>query len=323
MNLYVKTKSKDNKLYYFQKEFIKNKALFAMILPGVLFFLMFNYLPMFGVLIAFKDMKFFTNNFIINFFKSQWVFLDNFKFFIQTPDAFIITRNTILYNLVFILIGNFIAVTFAICLNEIRSRSIVKLYQSVMLLPYFLSWVVLSYILYSFLNPDLGFINKQVLQGLGIQPVLWYGEVKYWPFILFLMNTLKYAGYNTIIYLAAITTINPEYYEASTVDGASKFQQLIRITLPLLSGTIIVIVLLGIGRIFNADFGLFYQVPMGSGALFNVTNVIDTYVFRALRQTGDIGMSSAAGFYQSIVGFICIMTVNWIIKKYDAEKALI
>ncbi|MBC8080659.1 MAG: sugar ABC transporter permease [Gorillibacterium sp.] len=306
----------------FVKEFIKNKALFLMILPGTLLFLILNYLPMPGVLIAFKDMKFFSNNLFTNFFRSDWILFENFKFFINSPDAFLITRNTILYNLAFIVIGNVIAVVFSIMLDEVRNKHFVKFYQSSLLLPYILSWIILSYILYGFLSPDLGFINKGILEPLGIHPIMWYSETKYWPYILFLLNTLKYTGYNTIIYLSAITSIDESYYEAAAIDGASKMQQIRKITVPMLSGIVIVMVLLGIVRIFNSDFGLFFLTPMESGALFDVTNVIDTYVFRALRGTGDIGMSAAAGLYQSAMGFICIMTANWLVKRYDSEKAL-
>lgn len=317
-----KALKKTNSERSFITEFIKNKALFLMVLPGALLFLILNYIPMIGVLIAFKDMRFFSNNLFTNFLQSKWVFFENFKFFIDTPDAFIITRNTILYNLCFIIIGNLIAVAFAIFMDEIRNKYFVKFYQSAILLPYFLSWIVFSYIVYSFLSPDLGFVNKGLLEPLGIEPIMWYGETKYWPIILFLSNTLKYTGYNTIIYLAAITSIDAGYYEAASIDGANKMQQIRKITIPMLSGIVIVMILLGIGRIFNSDFGLFFQVPMESGALFNVTNVIDTYVFRALRGTGDIGMSSAAGLYQSIMGFLCIIGANWLIKKYDREKAI-
>ncbi|MFD2615306.1 ABC transporter permease [Paenibacillus gansuensis] len=306
----------------FFREFRRNKALFLMVLPGALLFFLLSYLPMPGVLIAFKDMKFFSSNLFVNFFDSEWVLFDNFQFFINSPDAFIITRNTILYNLAFIVLGNVFAVGLAILLDEIKSKYFVKAYQSALLMPYILSWIILSYILYAFLSPDLGFINKRILEPMGLPSVMWYSETKYWPYILFLLNTIKYTGYNTIIYLAAIAAIDESYYEAAAMDGANKLQQIRKITVPMLSGIIIVMILLGIGRIFNSDFGLFFLTPMESGPLFNVTNVIDTYVFRALRGTGDIGMSAAAGLYQSIMGFICIVTVNWLIKRYDPEKAI-
>ncbi|WNR44532.1 ABC transporter permease subunit [Paenibacillus roseipurpureus] len=306
----------------FFRELNRNKALFLMVLPGAFLFLLLSYLPMPGVLIAFKDMKFFSSNLFTNFFQSKWVFFDNFKFFISSPDAYIITRNTILYNISFIVLGNVFAVVFAIMLDEIKSKYFVKTYQSAFLLPYILSWIILSYILYAFLSPDLGFVNRSILEPMGLPSVMWYSETKYWPFILFLLNTLKYTGYNTIIYLAAIAAIDESYYEAAAMDGASKMQQISKITVPMLSGIVIVMILLGVGRIFNSDFGLFFLTPMESGSLFNVTNVIDTYVFRALRGTGDIGMSAAAGLYQSVMGFVCIMTVNMLIKKFDSDKAI-
>ena len=293
-----------------------------MVLPGTVLFLILNYLPMVGILLAFKDMRFTSDNFFLNFWNSRWTFFENFRYLFESPDAFLITRNTLLYNLAFIALGNALAVTLAILLDEIRSRVWGRFYQSALLVPYFLSWIALSYILYAFLNPSLGFINKSILLPLGMPTVSWYGEADVWPGILILMNLIKYTGYNVIIYLAAITAIDGGFYEAAAIDGAKKLKQITSITIPLISPVIIVLVLLGVGRIFNADFGLFFQVPMESGALFDTTNVIDTYVFRALRQTGDLGMASAAGLYQSILGFVCIWIVNSLIKKYDPEKAL-
>lgn len=318
----MKYKKQKHRIKAFNKEFKKNKALFVMLLPGIILILLINYLPMAGVFVAFKDMRFYSDNFIINFFKSKWIGFENFKFFINTPDAFTITRNTIGYNLAFIILGNLLALFFAICLNEIMHMKMAKFYQSTMLMPYFISWIVISYIVYGLLSTDLGLVNNSILVPLGKERIAWYTEPRYWPYILFIVNTIKTTGYNTIVYLAAITGISTEYYEAASIDGATKWQQTRYITLPQLSVVITIMILLGVGRIFNADFGLFYQVPMESGALFNVTNVIDTYVYRALRATGDIGMASAAGLYQSLCGFICIMVTNLIIRRYDKDKAL-
>ncbi|WAM31950.1 ABC transporter permease [Caldicellulosiruptor naganoensis] len=301
----------------FVKELNKNFPLFIMALPGVILLIAFSYLPLFGLIIAFKDVRY-----DVGILKSPWVGFKNFEFLFKTPDAFIITRNTLLYNLAFIVLGNLAAVATAIALSEMRARFMAKFYQSVMFLPYFLSWVVVAYMAFAFLSVDLGILNTLILPKLGIEPIAWYVEPKPWPVILILANLWKYTGYNAVIYLAAITGIDPEYYEAALIDGASKWQQIKHITLPLLSPLVVVLVLLGIGRIFYADFGLFYQLPMNSGALYDVTNVIDTYVYRTLMGMNDIGMASAASFYQSIMGFILVLTSNLIVRRLDPEKAL-
>ncbi len=288
-----------------------------MALPGILLLIAFNYLPMFGLIIAFKNL-----NFAKGFFRSDWYGFKNFEFFIRTPYAYTTTRNTILYNLVFIGLGTVFSVACALALHELRNRRTAKVYQSIMFLPYFLSWVVVSYLTFAFLSVDMGFFNKQLLPLLHIPPVEWYGETRFWPPILVLANLWKYSGYNSVIYLATIVGILPEYYEAATIDGASKFQQIRKITIPLISPVIIILVLLGIGRVFFADFGLFYQVPRNTGALFDVTNVIDTYVYRTLVISGDIGMASAAGLYQAVVGFILVLASNLIVRRVDPSKAL-
>ena len=301
----------------FFHELLKNRTLFLMALPGILLLFAFNYMPMFGLIIAFKNM-----NFTKGFFRSDWYGLKNFQFFINTPYAYTITRNTILYNLVFIGLGNIFAVACAIALHELRNRRTAKVYQSILFLPYFLSWVVVSYLVFSFLSVDMGLINKQILPVFHVPPIEWYGNTRYWPFILTFANLWKYTGYNSVIYLATIVGILPEYFEAATIDGASKLQQIRKITIPLISPVIIILVLLGIGRVFFADFGLFYQVPKNTGALFDVTNVIDTYVYRTLINSGDLGMSSAAGLYQAVVGFILVLASNLIVRRIDPSKAL-
>ncbi|OPJ58129.1 ABC transporter permease [Clostridium oryzae] len=306
----------------FLKELRKNKALFLMLTPGLLLLLIINYLPMIGTLIAFKDYKNEGNNFFESFMLSKWVGFNNFKFLLKSPDTFTITRNTICYNLVFIVVGTIFAVFLSIGINELRNKRTAKLYQSAMLLPYFLSWVVISFLFFGFLSVDKGIINKDILVPLGKKAIEWYSAPKYWPFILVFANLLKYSGYNCIIYLASLTGIDEELYEAAILDGATKWQQITKITIPLLSSVIIIMTLLAVGRIFNADFGLFFNVPMNSGPLFESTNVIDTYVYRGLMNNGDIGMSSAAGLYQSVVGFILILLANFIVRKIDKEKAL-
>ncbi|WP_239614800.1 ABC transporter permease [Cohnella mopanensis] len=299
------------------RTFVKYRSLWIMVLPGLIYLLINNYLPMFGTIIAFKDF-----NYTDGVWGSGWAGFKNFEFLFSTQDAYVITRNTLLYNAVFIVFNLVLALTVALLLNEIKRRYMQNVYQSVLLLPYLISFSIVGYLVYSFLSMDYGFINSAVLQKLGLPPVSWYMEAKYWPFILVLVNAWKYIGYSSVIYLAAMAGINQEYYEAARIDGANRWKQMTRITLPLIRPVIIVMTLLLIGRIFYADFGLFYQVTMNTGILLPTTNVIDTYVYRALIQTGDIGMSSAAGLFQSVVGFLLVFSVNLLIRKFDRENAL-
>lgn len=291
--------------------------LFLMMLPGLIYLLINNYLPMFGLIIAFKDV-----NFAKGILASDWVGFKNFEYLFKTRDAYVITRNTILYNGAFIVINLVVAVAVAILLNEIRSKLLSRFYQSVILLPHLISMVIVSYLVFSFLSIETGFLNKTVFPALGISEISWYTEAQYWPAILTLVNIWKHAGFYCVVYLAAIVGIDPEYYEAAKLDGASRWQQIRTITLPLITPVITMMTLLAIGRIFYSDFGLFYQVPMNAGALNETTNVIDTYVYRSLMQLGDIGMSSAAGLYQSIVGFVLVLLSNYIVRKINKENAL-
>lgn len=301
----------------FWKQMNRYKALWLMALPGIIYLLLNNYLPMFGTIIAFKNI-----NYAKGIWKSDWVGFKNFEYLFSTSDAFIITRNTLLYNTVFIVITLICSVSLAIMLNEVRKQMAKKFYQSALLLPYFLSAVIVAYLVYSLLSSEYGFLNKIVLPLFGQDPVSWYNEPKYWPYILVIVNTWKGVGYSCVIYIAAIVGIDNEYYEAAKIDGASKWQQIRHITVPLLMPVITTMVLLSIGRIFYADFGLFYQVPLDSGMLLPVTNVIDTYVYRGLLQLGDLGMSSAAGLYQSLVGFVLVLVSNAIVRKFNRDQAL-
>ncbi|AIW40051.1 MULTISPECIES: ABC transporter permease [Paenibacillus] len=299
------------------KKLWKYSSLYFMMLPGVAYLIINNYMPMYGLTIAFKDV-----NFAKGIWGSDWNGMDNFKFLFSSSDAYIITRNTILYNAAFIVIGLIVGVGTAILLNEIKNKLAVKFYQSVLLLPYLISMVLVSYLVYSLLSVNVGLMNKTILPALGIDPVSWYNEPKFWPFILVIVNLWKGIGFSCIVYLAAIIGIDKDYYEAAMLDGASKWQQIRKITVPLITPIIVMMTLLSIGRIFYSDFGLFYQVPMNSGALFSTTNVIDTYVFRALMQLGDIGMSAAAGLYQSVVGFILVILSNYTVRKINKDNAL-
>lgn len=294
-----------------------NLALLSMLIPGVIALIVFSYLPMFGIIIAFKDI-----NYAKGILGSNWIGLKNFAFLFKSPDAWTITRNVVLYNLAFIVLGTICSVAAAIALDRMRSRVAGRVYQAVMFLPYFLSWIVVATLVFSFLSVDLGFINRQILTPLGMKQVNWYIEPKIWPFILVCVNLWRYTGYNSVIYLASIAGIDPTYHEAASVDGATGWQQIRHITLPLLSPVVIILTLLAIGRIFFGDIGLFLQVPMNMGPLFPTTNVIDTYVYRTLINMGDIGMSSAAGLYQSVVGFVLVLASNLVVRRIDPDKSL-
>jgi putative aldouronate transport system permease protein len=301
----------------FWRKVLKDRYLLLMLVPGTIYLIINNYIPMFGTVVAFKSI-----NYALGYWKSPWVGFDNFKFLFNSSDAWVITRNTILYNLSFIALSLVCAVTFAILLNELKNKYLSNVYQSIMFLPYFLSAVVVGYLGYSMLSQEFGFLNNMILAPLGIQPISWYSEPKYWPFILPVVYIWKNIGYSIVIYLAAIIGIDKEYYEAAITDGATKWQLIKNITLPSIKPMMIILTLLGIGHILNADFGLFYQLPLDAGALYSTTNVIDTYVYRALLRLGDTGMSSAAGLYQSAVGFVLVVSVNFLVRKIDKENAL-
>lgn len=296
--------------------FKKQIPFFLMILPGMVYLIINNYIPLFGMVIAFKKI-----DFAKGIFKSPWVGLQNFEFLFKTDDAFVMTRNTILYNLAFIVLGTLFSVAVAILLNELRSKLARKFYQTVILLPYLISIIIVSYITYALLNTETGLFNG-ILERMGNSPVYWYSEKKYWPFILVFISMWKSVGYSAIVYLATITGIDQSLYEAASVDGAGRLVKIFKITLPLLKPTIITLILLSVGRIFYSDFGLFYQVPMNSGALYDVTQTIDTYVYRALLQMNNLSMSSAASVFQSLVGFATIVITNLLVRKADKELAL-
>ena len=302
------------------KVFKENYQFLFMVLPATIWFLIFSYIPMFGVIIAFKDLKLRGKGFLDSILSSKWVGLRNFEFLFKTQDAWVITRNTVLYNLVFIFLGLIVSVSIAIILTEISHKKLGKLLQTAMFLPYFLSMVVISYFVFIFLS-DKGLMNN-IITSIGGKSVSWYLNPKPWPVILVITNLIKGAGYGSVIYLASIAGINRSYYEASMIDGATKSQQIKYITLPMLKPVMIMLTLLAIGGIFRGDFGLFYQVPRNSGVLYPVTDIIDTYVYRSLATLGDFGMSSAAGLYQSVVGFVLIMLSNYVVSKLDNDSAL-
>lgn len=291
--------------------------MYLMLLPGFVYLVINNYIPMAGITVAFKQY-----NVRDGIFKSPNVGLKNFEFLFKTNDAWLITRNTILYNLAFIVLDAVLAIAVAIILNEIVSKKAKQFYQTVILIPFLISMVVVSYLVFAFLSNGNGFINNTVLPAFGMDAVDWYNQAKYWPFLLILIHVWKSLGYNCILYYATICGIDHSLYEAAAVDGANRWQRIKNITLPSIKSTIIILTLMNLGNIFRSDFGLFYQVPMNSGALLETTNTIDTYVYRGLMQTNNIGMSSAAGVYQSIVGCILVLTVNLIVRKIDSESSL-
>jgi len=299
------------------KNINKYRALIIMMLPCVIILFTNQYLPIFGLLIAFKNV-----NYRDGIFFSPWVGLQNFKFLFATDAAWRITRNTIAYNLLFISVGLVLNVSVAIALNEITSKLKKKVYQTFMILPNFLSMVVVTYVVYALISPT-GFLNSSILSYFHIDPINWYGEPKYWPYILPITKFWHSVGYGSIIYIAALTSIDNQLYEAACIDGANKWQQIRRITIPSLKTMMTISVVLALGNIIKGDFGLFYQIPMNSPQLYPVTDIIDTYVYRSLLVLNDIGMASAAGFYQSIVGFVMVLMANLLVRKIDKEQAIL
>ncbi len=290
--------------------------------PTVLWFLAFCYLPMFGIIIAFKQFRPMPGaGFIESLLKSKFMGLDNFKFLFSTPDAWIMFRNTILYNIVFIVLGTFVTVALALMISQLRSKKMRKISQTSMFLPHFLSWVVVSYFVFAFLSTENGLMSK-LLEMNGSDPVQWYMMSEYWPYILVLVYLWKSIGYGMVIYLAGISGIDESLYEAAIMDGSTKWQQVKYITLPLLQPIIIILFILAVGRIFSTDFGLFYQVPRNSGPLVDVTQTIDVYVYKALTGLNNIGFASAAGLLQSVLGLITILIANWIVKRINSENSL-
>lgn len=289
---------------------------YLMMLPTVLYLIIFSYIPMGGIVIAFKDFQY--NEGV---FGSPWVGLKNFEFFFKTQDAFRVTFNTLFLNALFIFTGLVMAVLLAVFLFEIRQKRAIKIYQTIMILPHFLSWVVVGYMMYAFLSPEYGFING-FLKIFGTQPIQWYSKPEYWPAILTFSIVWKFSGMSCITYYAGLMGINSEYFEAAELDGANKIQKLWHISLPHIKPLIIIMTVLAMGRIFRSDFGMFYNLTRDIGILYPTTDVIDTYIFRSLKTLGDINMSAAVGVFQSVVGFVTILLANWIVKKDDADNAV-
>ena len=292
---------------------------YIMFIPGFVYLLINNYIPLYGLQLAFKSFSYKKG-----ISGSDWLGFKNFKFLFATNDAFVMIRNTLLYNVLWIFIGAILGIAVAILFNEITGKLAKRIYQTAILLPYLMSMVVVAYLVYAFFSADTGLINNTIIKGLlgKEEGISWYSKPQYWPFILTFVQQWKQIGFGMLLYLSSLLGIDKSYYEAAMLDGASKWQQIRMITLPLLKPTIIMLVILNLGQIFRSDFGLFYQVPMNQGALFSTTQTIDTYVYRALLVNNNIGMSAAASFLQSVVGFIFIVGANAIVRKADKNSSL-
>lgn len=300
----------------FLREIRKNIDLYLLAVPGLSFLIIFAYLPMQGHLLAFKQYRLSDG-----IWGSKWIGWNNFKFFFGGQDWFKVTLNTLYLNGLFLIVGLVFSAFIAVLLNEIRKAFFKKLAQSLIFLPYFISWLVVSLMAFAFLNVEDGLLNK-FLTSFGKEAVGWYQTPWVWPIILTVIYVWKFAGYYSVIFLAAMTGISKEYYEAAEIDGATRFQQITRITIPLIRPVIIMLTLLGIGRIFYGDFGMIYGIIGDNGVLFSTTDVIDTYSFRALRQMGNFSMAAAVVFYQSVMGLVCIVLFNGLVRKIDNESKL-
>lgn len=295
--------------------FKKNLPLLLLALPGLVVLLTMRYFPMFGLILPFKNYKY-----DLGFWKSEWVGFKNFEFLFKSDDVLVATRNTILYNTVFIIFIAALAVVIALLLYELSAKA-VKVYQTILYLPHFVSWVVAAFIVNALFDMDFGFVNH-MLTSFGLEPKMWYNDARYWPWIIIMANIWKILGSSAIMYYAALIGISPDYYEAAKIDGAGKLKQIWHISIPMIKNVIIVLFILNVGKIMFADFGLFYNVPMNSPLLYDTTDVLDTYVYRALMNMGNIGMSSAAAFYQAVVGFVLVVVTNLVVKKVDPESGL-
>ncbi|BBH24216.1 sugar ABC transporter permease [Paenibacillus baekrokdamisoli] len=298
------------------RDLVTNRYLYALAIPAVIFSVIFAYLPMIGVLIAFQDF-----NPIKGIWHSEWIGMKNFVFFFRGQDWLIITSNTVLFNVMFIITGTILALTLAIMLTELGKNIGVRVMQSVMILPNFISWPIVGLFSVAFFTADTGVINH-FLTSMGMNTIDFYTDDKVWPVILVLFNLWKTAGFGAIVYMAAIVGIDKEMYEAARIDGASRFQSIFRITIPMLKSTIVMLFLLSLGNIFGGNLDMIYSLVGDNTFLTSRTDTIDTYVFRALRTTGSFGMTQAIALFQSLVGFILVITANKVAGKLDKESAL-
>lgn len=304
------------KRHGFFNEMVRNRTLYLMFLPVALYFIVFAYAPLAGIIVAFKSF-----NYRDGLFFSPWNGFDNFRFFFVSGKAWLVTRNTIAYNTVFLAGYTFFSMASAILIAELTGKWFKKISQSFMFLPYFISWVTVSAFVYHFLNYEFGFLNH-LLGRLGYEAIDIYATPGYWYALLPLLYVWKWVGFGSVLYLAAILGIDQEIYEAARIDGANRFGSIWHITLPLLMPTMIILILLGVGRIMRGEFDMFYQLIGNNGSLMDATDIIDTLVFRSLMGTQDFGMASSVGFYQSVLCLIIILLANFWVKKYEKDYAL-
>lgn len=310
------TQNQNYKKVPFFKQLRRNWMLLAMLAPAVIYVLVFSYAPMTGIVLAFKKYQYAGGIYF-----SPWNGLDNFKALLVAGKLGMVTRNTLLYNIAFIALGVVFEMGSAILLNEIGGKWFKKIAQSFMFLPYFISWVVVSAVMFNVFNYEKGVVNH-ILNLIGLESFDLYNTPNAWPIVLIFLKVWKQTGYGSVVYLAAITGLDQEMFEAASIDGASAWQKIRYITIPSLMPTMVIMVLLAIGNIFRGDFGLFYQTVKSSALLQPVTDVIDTYVFRLLITNSDIGVSAAAGLYQSVLCFITITVCNKLVKKIDPDYSL-
>ncbi|MCI1990918.1 MAG: ABC transporter permease subunit [Oscillospiraceae bacterium] len=289
-------------------------------LPTIVWYLLFSFLPMFGVIIAFKNFRI-NGNFLQSVITSRWVGLKNFKYLFASKDTLTMLRNTVGYNVIFIVLGTFVSVVLAVMVSQLYSKRLAKAYQTAMFMPYFLSWVVIAVCVWAFLSFDKGIVNNY-LTSTGGTAVNWYMDKQYWPGLLIFLKIWKGLGYGMVVYLATITGFDPTYYEAAVIDGATKWQQTKYITLPMMKNVIVIMFILSVGTIFFSDFGLFYQVPHDSNSLFDVTYTIDVMVYKSLKAS-TVGMASASALFQSIMGCLTVLGANAIVKRVDPDSAMI
>lgn len=299
-------------------QFKRFLPLFLMSLPGTLYLIINNYIPMGGAVIAFQ-----SYNYSKGIFHSRFIGFRNFEFLLRSPDLPRILGNTIFYNICFIVFGTIAAIFLAVLMGEIKSRVFGKVFQVSILVPYMISMVLMAYVVYAIVHPTYGFLNTTLFPLLGMEKINFYSEPEPWRIILPVVHVWKNAGYNAIIYYATICGIDPEIYEAAKIDGASRWKQIRHITVPMLVPTVCMMTIMAVGRIFNSDFGLFYQVTLNSAALYPATNVIDVYVYNALMRLNDVGMSSAVGLLQSVVGCVLLLSTNAIVNKLSPENAIL
>lgn len=309
-------KVKESRFKKFFKKLYKYRIYLLMLSPAVIYTLVFSYYPMAGVVMAFKKY-----NYQGGIWGSPWNGIENFKFFFKSGQAWTVTRNTVLYNIAFIIVGTVVQMAVAIFLTEIRGKRFRKISQSMMFLPYFISWVIVGVMAFNIFSTDYGFLNR-LFVALGGKPYPFYTQPKVWPFILIFFNIWKGVGYGSVMYLAAIMGVDTSVYEAAAIDGANIFQRIWKVTIPAIMPTTVILFLMSIGKIFKGNFDMFYNLVGTNGLLFNYTDVIDTLAFRALITSNDFGMSSAIGLLQSVLCFITIMVANKLVKMYDNDYAL-